>query len=157
MSLFIYFLILWRRNFLQSFMVFLTIFQEIIKLGSFGWFNYTLTLVTSSTRMNIPNMLILAYMLTFGNFGRRKFVLWWKMIIVNILNHFKLSPQFYLKFSWYITQKVLVDFVQTSIICTFSLMIMFYCNDLFIWQWLWLCDLLGQEDSHTIPNLIEIS
>ena len=50
----------------------------------------------------------------------------------------------------------LVEFLKTSSICAFGLL-MFCCNGFLIWQWLWLCDLLRQEDSYTIPKLIEIS
>ena len=76
----------------------------VIKWESFGWFNYVSTLVTSSTQMNLLNMLILAFMLRFGNFG------WWNFFFMMKNDHFKqkllLSPQFYLKCSWYVTQKV---------------------------------------------------
>ena len=58
-------------------------FKELIKFRSFKWLNRVLTLVTSSTRMNIHDMLILAYMWTFWNFYWCHFVLWWKMILLN--------------------------------------------------------------------------
>ena len=63
----------------------------VIKWESFGWFNYVSTLVTSSTQMNLLNMLILAFMLRFGNFGWWNFFLWWKTIILNKSCYFRHS------------------------------------------------------------------
>ena len=59
----IFLLILWRRNLHQSLMVFLTIFHKFMKLQNFKWWNYVLPYLTSSTQMNIHNMLTMAYML----------------------------------------------------------------------------------------------
>ena len=53
---------------IQSFMVFLTIFQELEKLSS-EWLNYLDFNDVINAISNICNMLIIPYMLTFGNFG----------------------------------------------------------------------------------------
>ena len=58
---YIFLLILWKNNF-NVFIVVLTIYHELIKLRSFEWLNCFSTLVTSYTRINIHNMLIVAYM-----------------------------------------------------------------------------------------------
>ena len=58
---YIFLLILWKNDF-TVFIVVLTIYHELIKLRSFEWLNCFSTLVTSYTRVNIHNMLIVAYM-----------------------------------------------------------------------------------------------
>ena len=58
---YIFLLILWKNDF-TVFIVVLTIYHELIKLRSFEWLNCFSTLVTSYTRINIHNMLIVAYM-----------------------------------------------------------------------------------------------
>ena len=45
------------------------VFHHFLKLQSFEWLNFVSKLVTSSTRMNVRNMLIVAYMQNFVNFG----------------------------------------------------------------------------------------
>ena len=51
----IFFAYLKRKNLLQSFMLFLTTFHELMKLWSFDWLNCVLTLVTSSAQIVIIN------------------------------------------------------------------------------------------------------
>ena len=61
-SLHILLLILWRSNLPQSFMVFLAIFHELWKFQDSEPLNCVATLLTSTTRMNIHNMLIVVSM-----------------------------------------------------------------------------------------------
>ena len=51
-----------KKNILQSFMVYFIIFHEPMNLQSFKWLNCVSIKVTSSTQMNINNMLIVACM-----------------------------------------------------------------------------------------------
>ena len=57
---FAFLLVLWSKNLLWSFTVFLTIFYELVKLQSFEWINCISTSMMSYSRMNIKDMLIVA-------------------------------------------------------------------------------------------------
>ena len=92
--LYIFLLILWRKNLYKKFTEFLTIFHELMKLQDFEWLTCVPTKVMSSTQMNIHNMLIITYMLTFGIFGQ---YLWFVMKKVHFKQELLPWPQVPLK------------------------------------------------------------
>ena len=93
-TLYIFLLILWRKNLYKNFTEFLTIFHELTKLQNFEWLTCVPTKVMSSTQMNIHNMLIITYMLTFGIFGQ---YLWFVMKKVHFKQELFPWPQVPLK------------------------------------------------------------
>ena len=65
-----------KKNYWQSFMMFLIIFYKVIKLQNFEWVDGVSTwVVASSPQLNIPSMLIVNYMETFGIFGWLPFLM----------------------------------------------------------------------------------
>ena len=89
-----FWLILWKKNLLHSFMIVLNISHE--PKWSCEVLNDQIVSmqVMSNMQINTNNMLIVANVKTFGNFGWYHFVLWWERIILNKSYYFGLRSPF---------------------------------------------------------------
>ena len=89
-----FWLILWKKNLLHSFMIVLNISHELKWSCEVLNDQIVSMQVMSNMQINTNNMLIVANVKTFGNFVWYHFVLWWERIILNKSYYFGLRSPF---------------------------------------------------------------